>query len=428
MVTSLAACVLVPLLLVLWSGSGRLQRSPWPAAAVILWYGSHLALSAAANVRAPHEWDYACFWLYGHIAAAHLNVYDPAVFAHFAAPFTPSDEFRAAVLDVGFPYPPPSIALFLPLGFIDSVPVGLAVWYGVQFAALAGAAWVLARTFMPADGWRSALLMLAIIAALPASINTVGDAQTNFLVLLLVALALHARGTASGAVWQTLAIWIKPYTAVLFLLDVVRGHWRRLLVAGLTALLSLIAAALILGPAALANYLRANPSTREPTFAFVEVVNQSLLAIVLRLHGVLPSHVSALHEPLYLAGALIFGAITVALCARTAVSSDVAFTSMLMLGLIVYPGTLTSYGVMLTVPLLVLWKYRSAFPGRTASVAALLAAAVFLQSFSLQRGFAANVLVWIACVYLLLVQRGEVREARPLPARAAGARAAGTAR
>ena len=41
---------------------------------------------------------------------------------------------------------------------------------------------------------------------------------------------------------------------------------------------------------------------------------------------------------------------------------------MLLLGLIVYPGALSSYGVVLIVPLLVLWRFRDAFPGRAATV------------------------------------------------------------
>ena len=60
-------------------------------------------------------------------------------------------------------------------------------------AALAAAAWVLARTLMPDDGWRGALLVLALVAALPASLMNVNNAQTNFILLLLVALALRDR-------------------------------------------------------------------------------------------------------------------------------------------------------------------------------------------------------------------------------------------
>jgi hypothetical protein len=412
MVTTLTACIVIPLLLLVWSHGGSLRRSPWPALLVVLWYGFPLAHIAFQNIRHPQEWDYGCFWLYGHIAAGHLNLYDPAVFANFTTPFTPSDDFRAAVLNVGFPDPPPTIALFLPLGFIPSLSIGLALWYAVQFAALGGAAWVLARTFMPADGWRSAGLVLAIIVALPPAIANVGDAQTNFLLLLLVALALQTGATARGAVWQALAIWVKPFTAALFLVDALRGRWNRLIVGGLTVLGSVAVGALIVGPASVMTYLRSNPAGREPGFAFVEIVNQSLLAVVLRLHAVLPQHISPLHEPLYLAGALFFVAVTLALCVQPGVSSDVAFGASLLLGLIVYPGTLSSYGVIVAIPLLIVWKYRETFPGRTLTVCGIIALTVFLESLWLQRGFEASVVAWIACSYLLLVQRGAAREPR----------------
>jgi hypothetical protein len=405
MLTTLTTGIAVPLLLILWSSGGSLRRSPWPAAAVLLWYGSGLVHAAAGNVHVPREWDYACFWLYGHIAAAHQNIYDPAVFARFASPFTPSDEFRAAVLNVGFPYPPPTIALFLPLGFIDRVRAGLAIWYGVQFAALLGAAWVLARTFMPAEGWRSVLLILALVATLPATLMNVDNAQTNFILLLLVALALRDRGSSGGAIWEMLAVWVKPYTAALLLLDAVKRQWRRLLVAVLTAAASFAAVALVLGPATLTSFMRANPAAREPAYAFTEYLNQSLLAIVLRLHGALPQHVSALHEPLYVAGALLLAGLTAVLCARTTAESEAGFAATLLLGLIVYPGTLSSYGVVLAVPFLVLWRNRNAFPGRSGTVAALIAVAVVLQSGLLQRGFEANILTWLACLYLLLAAR-----------------------
>jgi hypothetical protein len=423
MLMSVLACVAVPLLFVCWT-SGPLRRSPWPALAVLVYFGLALAHAAAGNVRAPHEWDYACFWLYGHVAAAHQNVYDPAAFAHFSLPFTPDDEFRTAVIDVGFPYPPPSIFLFFPLGFVNSIPAGLAGWYVVQFAALAAAAWILGRTFVPAGGWRSALLVLAAVAALPASQMNVNDAQTNFLLLLLIALALSGQGTPLGAVWQTLALWVKPYAAVFLLLDGIGKSWARLLVAAGTIVVSFGASLLVLGPAALLAYLRGNPSAREPAAAFVEVVNQSLLAIVLRLHAVLPEHVSLLHEPLYLAAAAVLTGLTVFLCVRTPDKPEVSFSAMLMLGLIVYPGALSSYGVMLIVPLLVLWRYRDAFPGRSATVAAMFAAAVLLQSTAFQRGFEANVLVWIACAYLLVFAPSTVREERVVQHAPVGARAA----
>ncbi len=417
---SLAICLIVPALLVLWDAPGALRRSPWPAVAAATWSGYHLVRAAADNVRHPHEWDFLCFWLYGHVAAAHLNVYDPAAFAGFALPFAPSADFRSAVIDVGFPYPPPTMALFAPLTLVHGYSAELALWYLVGFAALAGAAWVLARVLVAADGWRGVVLIAALILALPASQMTVGDAQTNFLVLLLVALSFASRTSAVGAVWQTLAIWVKPYTAVLFLLDILSRAGRRLSVAVLLAAASLALATLGLGSAAVVTYVRANPAGREPSAAFVEVVNQSLLAVVLRLQHALPAHVSALHEPLYLAATAGLGVLTIAVCLRAGTRSALAFAAALLFGLIVYPGSLSSYGVVLILPLLIVWRERAAFVGGTAGVGLLAGAAMLLQSDVFERGIFANGLVWLACAYLA-VRRPVVAAAAP----AVGARVGG---
>jgi hypothetical protein len=404
MLMSLAVCAVVPLLLLSWN-VGPWRRSPWPAALVLAWYGFGLLHLAAGNVRVPHQWDYGCFWLYGHIAAARANVYDPAVYAGMHLPFVPDEEFVSAVLRVGFPYPPPTIALFYPLGFIDSVPVGLALWYALNFAALGGAAWYLARTLLPDDGPRAALLVLAVIAALPASIMNVGDAQTNFLLLLVLALALRGEASAGGAVWAALALWIKPYAGALLLLDVLKRRGRRLAVIAATLAASLVTGALLVGPVAAGSYLRANPSGREPAWAFVEVVNQSLLAMVLRLQGTLPEHVVPLHEPLFVGAALLLSAITLYVCARSSAPTEASFAALLTLGMLVYPGTLNSYGVAIIIPLLVLWRGRERFPGRTAAVAALTLGAVAFQSPSVQHGFGANALMWLGCICLLRAHR-----------------------
>ncbi len=404
-----AGLLAAPLLLALWSFRGPLQRSGWPALAAIVYFGGVCARGALANIRAPQAWDFGCFWLYGHIAAAHQNIYDPSVFAHFPLPFTPSDDFVQAVINVGFPYPPPTIALFLPLGYISSVSASLAVWYVVQFAALAIAAWLLARTFMPTEGWPGTALVLALTLALPATQTTVGYAQTNFLLLLLIALTLRTRSTAGGAVWQMLAVWVKPFAAALLLVDLVRGNWRRLAIAAVTAAASLIAAALVLGPQTLLTYFRSNPAGREPASTFSESVNQSLLAVVLRAHHVTPAHVSALHEPMYVAVAALLLAVTVVLCMRAPRDSDLALALALLLGLLIYPATLNSYGVVLVVPLLVLWRHRDALPGKTGAGAAvaLIALVTILQGYA-RFDFGANLALWICTAGVLAAQIGSL--------------------
>ena len=71
-----------------------------------------------------------------------------------------------------------------------------------------------------------------------------------------------------------------------------------------------------------------------------------------------------------------------------------------MLGLLLYPGTLESYGTVCILPLLVLWSRRDGLPFGAAGVASLAGGVVALQG-PLHAGFAANALLFACCALAL---------------------------
>lgn len=410
------ACLIAPALLLLWSHGGRLRGSPWPAAATAFAYLVAQVRDALANVRAPSEWDFGAFWLYAHVARAHGNLYDPQAFAHVRLPFAIESDFAASVLAVGFPYPPPSIALFLPLGGIDGFRNGLIAWYVARALAFLIAIVALQRAFFPRDGARGAVLVAALAAMLPSLASDTAQAQTNVFLLALVALAFLGRERTWGACLGALAIWVKPYAVALLLCDVAAGRLRRSIAAALTIAASLAASVALVGIATFATYWRSNPAGREPSSAFTESVNQSLLAVVLRAtHAPLGAHVAPLQQPAFVAVALALLALATLACARYRRESDLCFALALELGLLLYPGTLASYGTACVLPLLVLWSRRTALPLRSAG-AALVAAAVFALQGPLHAGFAANALLFGACALAMpaAAKNGPGR-ARPRP-------------
>jgi hypothetical protein len=404
------AFLLFPALLLLWSGRGSLAGSAWPAAAVAVAFGTAQVRVALANVRAPREWDYACFWLYAHVARMHGNLYDPSAFASVRLPVRIDSIFTRDVIEVGFPYPPPSIALFLPAG-TDDVSRGLAWWYAAQLPAFAVALGALQRALFPRDGVRGVVLIAALALMLPALSSNTEQAQTNLDLLALVALAFLWRERTWGACLGALAVWVKPYAVALVLCDLAAGRIRRAALWSLTILLSLAASLAFVGPATFATYLSSNPAQREPSSTFTESVNQSLLATILRTtHATLGAHVSLLHQPLYLALGTALALATVFLCRRHRQHSDLTFSLSLILGLLVYPAALDAYATVIVLPLLVLWSRRDALPFGSAGVATLAGCVVLLQG-PLHAGFFANALLWLGC-------------ALALPAVGAGARAA----
>lgn len=394
------AFLIFPALLLLWSRRGPVAGSPWPATALAVAFGTVQVRDALANIRAPREWDYACFWLYAHVARMHGNLYDPRAFAHVRLPVPIDVIFMRDVIEVGFPYPPPSIALFLPAG-IDDVSRGLAWWYAAQLPAFAVALGALQRAFFPRDGARGAALIAALVLMLPALSGNTAHAQTNVVLLALVALAFLWRGRTRGACLGALALWVKPYAAALVLCDLAAGRTRRAAVWFLTILLSLAASLALVGSATFATYLRSNPALREPSSVFIENVNQSLLATVLRTtHATLGARVSFLHEPLYLVLAAALLAATVLLCRRYRQHDDLTFSLSLLLGLLVYPGTLDAYATVTVLPLLVLWSRRDSLPFGSSGAATLAGCVVLLQG-PLHAGFFGNALLWLGCALAL---------------------------
>ncbi len=400
---TIAAALIAPVLLFLWFRRGWSYRSPWPAAAVALAFAYLHVRAVQAYVADPGEWDFACFWLYGHIAAAGLNVYDPAVFHSFAKPFTIDVPFVKEVLDVGFPYPPPSIFLVLPLGYAAHFGgTSLEIWFAVQFVALLAAALVLGRAALPDEGPGAALLVLALTLSMPALATDTGYAQTNSLCLLFVALAYAGRNANWGPIFTVLALWVKPYAGVLLLADLARLRLRRLGIACVALALSLGAAFAFLGPKTMLAYVVAGPIGREPAYVYAE--SSSLLGVLLRLAGAghLPA---AAVQPLYLALAVLLAAATLVLCARAPKGDALAFCLALLLGLLLYPGAGASYGIVQIVPLLVLWNLRERLPGNALGVGALITLSIFLQRH-IQSGFSPNALLWAYCGYAMIALSG----------------------
>jgi hypothetical protein len=326
-------------------------------------------------------------------------VYDPAVFHAFAKPFASDVPFVKEVLDVGFPYPPPSIFLFLPLGYASRFGgTSLEIWYAVQFAALVAAALVLRRAALPDEGPGAALLILAIALLMPALAFDTGYAQTNSLCLLFVALAFAGRNANWGPIFTILALWVKPYAGALLLADLARLRVRRLGVACAAVLLSLGAAFAFLGPQAMLSYIVSGPIGREPAYVYAE--SASLLGVLVRLAGAGHLAAGAVH-PWYLALAALLTAATLFLCARAPRGDSLGFCLALLLGLLLYPGASASYGIVQIVPLLVLWNLRERLPGNTLGVAALIALTIYLQHH-IQAGFAPNALLWAYCGYAMI--------------------------
>jgi len=398
--------LVLPPAFLLWHAR-RLELRPTLRAAAD---GGSLAMLAVFAGRAlnvvrliavnPEEWDFQAFWLWGRAAALGLNPYLPESIrlVNGGAEHTPS--FTATVVDVGFPYPPITMLLLRPFGGFD-LSTACVLWYLLLGLALVAAIWLLRRNVLGSDSWTDLLLVAGLLVALRPTQTTVHLAQTNFLILLAVALYWRDRSRARGGIWLALGLAVKPWVAILLLHPLVRRRGR-VVAATLAATAGLfLLATVVLGPEMVTSYFRMQMVSRMPVNYFSAEVNQSLLATILRLFQ--PAGPGAPDPRSFLVPRLIFLAIAGSLAVVTAglihrlgeAHDDLAVGLTLALALLVYPGTLYHYGVMLIVPLLWLWCGRERL-----GVGAVMAAAIVTAYFVLVGGshagyvFPAIALVW----------------------------------
>lgn len=379
----------------------RLGRSGLLGLALIaiLVFGATAVQFMAANIAHPPEWDFQPFWLSSRLALRGENFYDPSQYRQLPSGLRPTAEFKREFLDVGLNYPPPTMLLFAPLGLFD-IHTAILLWYVVNGAILALDIFLLWDAFLPATGAVGLATTAALMLMLRGTLSTVYYAQTNFIVLLLLLLFWRDRARARGGMWLAAGTVVKPLLGLFLVFLLASRQWRVL--AGACATLALLSAVAIasFGPATCWSYFAASSLTRLPASVYTEIVNQSLLATILRLTKYPSSGASPVMQPLYLACAFVLTGITGVLVVRHGARDDWSLALTLTLALLLYPGTLEHYSVQLMVPILLLWRERELLPGRVWNVIPLVTLVYVLVDYPGGRGvFAAILLCWILMVW-----------------------------
>jgi len=367
------------------------------------------------NTRVLRDWDYKAFWLYGKVAAEGQDFYLPRNYLQAAEGLGVSAMFRYEVLGVGMRYPPPTIFLFLPLGWM-SPAAGLVFWYLLQSAALAASVWLLWKRYLADFG----LLGLAATAVLVMLLHPMGwtfhVAQTNALLLLLALLYLKDRERWTSGCWIAAGLLVKPLLAILLLIPVWRRQWRALLAAGLTLAGMAVLTFLAFGLRPFTSYFSQGPLSRFGLDLYVVPMNQSLFSWVLRLTKAdLAAPVSFFHPVFIVLAAVALGATAWAILRMRRSDGDWELAVLLALALLIYPNTLLHYGALLLIPVFLLWQRRETVPGGGWTAVTVLAAV-----YALLAAFPAHSFFVFAGSWLGLVWLGGRRAGREFAAISAG--------
>jgi hypothetical protein len=348
-----------------------------------------------ANIKQPPQWDFRVFWMYGQLTVGKANVYDPRQYDRFKDAFQPSKEFIEAVLNVGATYPPPTMLLFLPLGFWQ-IRAAYLFWYGVQAACLIGSLQLLRKLFLDGSGIWGLALAAILIFSLRATWSTIGFGQTNFLALLFALLYWRDRQRPHSGVWLALGMVVKLYFVIVLLHPTIRRQWRALAWTAIGSFILAMASLAMLGPVTFFSYFTMHPASRLPAWVYTERINQSLAAVVLRISGQGMGNVSSLTQPVFVVAALLLTAVTGYIVHRARHDSEWSLALILVLALLLYPGTLAHYTVILLIPLLLIWNDRDnmwAGAWGTAGLISLIYGLIGL--FQGNSTFAAILMVWM---------------------------------
>ncbi|PYX35956.1 MAG: hypothetical protein DMG75_12330 [Acidobacteria bacterium] len=366
-----------------------------------------------SHVENPPEWDFRVFWMYGKVLARHGNVYLPSEYQEFKELFQSDTQFTEASLNVGATYPPHSMLLFEPLGF-SNIHTAYLLWYVLQTAALVAAIELLRRIFLGGSGVWGLGLAALLLFALRGTWVTINFGQTNFLVLLLILLYWCDHELPRAGVWLALGILVKLYVVFLLLYPLLRRQWLVVAWTVVSSLLLAFASLLVLGPTTFFSYFTLHPASHLPSWVYSERINQSLLAVILRNSNGGLGNRGPLAQPLFLALALLLACVTSWLVYRLRRRCEYGLALVLVLTLLLYPGTLVHYTLILLIPLLVIWEYREDFPGGIWGTVGLIA--FVYGSIALQQGdstFAAMLLVWMVLAGLAVFRTQNLQTIQP---------------
>lgn len=362
----------------------------------------------------PPQWDFVTIWMDGRIARQGLNFYLPSNYLNYPIPVKTGQDFTTEFLKVGFGFPPTTILMFYPLGWFGNINFAYLFWQLLMVATLVISIFLLWKLFLGTNNMLGLLVSGALVLLLPATYSTLNFAQTNYSVVLAILFYISYSEYYSGGIWLSLGFLIKPYVGLMFLFAAIRRQWRTLIGSIASYIFLSILTLLLIGFTTFAGYITQRPVSKLPDLIYTESINQSLLAQILRLSHYDFSGKSPLFNPVFILLAIILLTITCILTFSIKKEDSIwTLTLTILTALLIYPGTLTHYSVILIIPVFILWNNRNKLPFGLL-ISTLVIAATYI--FILKDGdyvFIAITLNWfvfaIVSSWKVLVQFGDFR-------------------
>ena len=365
--------------------SDRTSQRPliWSLYSLLLVFALYLfMIRVADSLKTPVIWDFTAFYLYGKVASEGLNFYLPEnyqlVFSSLHLPFSNFEGLVEEVVNVGCPYPPPTILYLIPLGLLP-FKTALVSWTAFNLLFLAGSIYLIFSMFFKSEKLNGLMLVLILFFISSPVRSTISFSQTNFIILFLLLLMKKYSDKNFPGILLTLAFFTKPYMIVFGLFFLLTKRWKAIAYSFLTAVIVGAITLIIIGRDTFMSYFSNNATNRIPIKVFAEQINQSLHAVLLR------ANLISMDKPyVYLIIAAIIFGISLVLITHILKQKkyDLLWPVLLLVTLLIYPATLNYYGVMLLFITFQFFNFRQPLGLNMYLNIPLIGLIYFLSSFS----------------------------------------------
>jgi hypothetical protein len=307
------------------------------------------------NFNKPKEFDFLCFYLNGNVAANNLNFYEPknykTTIEKLSIPFKPSKAFTEEIVNVGFWYPPPTMFLFLPLGYLNFIEAHK-LWILINILFLITDLLLLWKIFFKNFGLEGFLISSSLFMLMGSTRTSVGVEQTSFIYLFFLLLIWKDHNNYKSGIWLAIGIFIKPVLIFLYIYFLFNRNWKQIFMSILTCILIVLITISFFNLEIFISYFIKNPTSHLPIDIYTEWSNQSLFASVLRLTGNFNNSIYIV-IPIYI---FIISSISFISFKIINKKPSIIFILVLISGLLLYPASLNHYSIILIIPILFLLK------------------------------------------------------------------------
>lgn len=307
-------------------------------------------------------WDFTSFYLWAKVAAQGQNVYLPEasqlVFGSLKLPNADFKDFTEGIVNVGFLFPPPTLFYFYILGFLN-YETALMVWTGVILLFLIGSMTYVYKHWFADYKISGLLLVITLFLLFPSVKFTIICSQTNFILLFWFLLLFHFADQKYAGIFLALAFLTKPFMLIFGLYFLISKNWKAIVyfigTGGLLSIVSIV----VFGTNTFISYFTNNPTQRLPHWQYYEDINQSLHAILLRT-GLINLDSPVIYLVIFLT--ILVSAFVYSIYLFRGNLKTQVWVVLMLTGLLIYPGTLSYYSVILLFIILPLVVKKIEFP------------------------------------------------------------------